>query len=386
MEIITGTKEDLSHMIAKAYRQLEKCDNLIDKYALADYISQLHDNLGVLTATDTRLDSRRCFGALRKQKKYYDYIDSLFDKLDENFVKYKKFHYDFFGEITDINNENLEDLVGLAYSDGSTDIGQEEFYEMFFEFLKEYGLEDRFDRFISSRRIFNKPLSLENGYFGSVLHNPLNYESSIMFCGFEYNINYLLTLAHEFGHTYDLGNIKGNNAGARNLEYSYSSPYGEVISSMFEKLFYDYLFKKKYRLEQLTDQAIDHVFANKEHVLSMYMLTLLDDDTIWEGPGDVSSDVILSQDLSHFEDEEQVKFIVENCTFDTWKDQAYAYGDVLSTILKENVKEEGLDSELMRTFMSERTKLFRPEFIVDNGFSPSAYQKIYTRDVERLKK
>ena len=386
MEIITGKKEDLSRMIVLAYRQLENCENLVDKYALADYINHLHENLNQLNGTDTRLDTRRCFGSLKKQKKYYDYIDSLFDKLDENFVKYKKFHSEFIGEIVDINNESLEDLVGLPYSNDSSDISKEEFYEMFFDFLKEYSLEDRFDKFISNKRIFNRPLFLENGYFGSVLHNPLSRESSIMFCGFEYNINYLMTLAHEFGHTYDLGEIIGEDSGVRNLKYSYFSPYGEVISSMFEKLFYDYLFKKKYRIEQLNDQAIDHMFFNKERMLLMYILTLLSDDVIWEGPGDVSKDIILSSILPYFDDFDQVKFIVENSSFDTWKDQAYAYGDVLSTVLKERVKEEGLDNELMRRFMSERINLFNPDFIVNNGFTADQYKKIYVKDVNRLKK
>ncbi len=386
MEIITGTQEELRKMINKAYKRIEKCTDKIQRYALIDYVSQLHDMMSVMTGSCEQLDQVRCLGSYKKQRKYYDYLDSLFDKLDENFIRYRNFHNDLFDDVLGIQEDVLTEFLGMEYSDGSTEISKEEFYQYFFEFLQTYGLEKRFDRFIENKRLFSRPLLEDDRFYGCCLHDPIQYDSSIFFCDFKYNLQYLLTMAHEFGHTYDLSKIKGQDAAMRNLRYSYSSAYGEVISMMFEKLFYDYLFDKKYRVEQVKDLALDHNIACNQNVLSMYMLTLLSNETIFEGPGDVAKTEILMQVAPYFEDPKEIEWFVEARNFDTWKDPAYAYGEFLSTILKENVKEEGLDSEIMRTFNKEKTKLFNPQFVVDNGFSVDSYQKIYRRDAKRLKK
>ena len=61
MEIITGTKEELRKMIDDAYLRLERCKNIIDRYAMADYISQLHDLISMVTGEEEGLDKKRCF-------------------------------------------------------------------------------------------------------------------------------------------------------------------------------------------------------------------------------------------------------------------------------------------------------------------------------------
>lgn len=386
MEIITGTKEELRKIIDDAYLRLERCKNIIDRYAMADYISQLHDLMSMMSGEEEGLDQIRCFGRYRKQKKYYDYLDSLFDKLDENFCKYKSFHSEMFGEIIDIHDEGLDVFLGTKYSSGSVDMTKEEFYEYFFEFLKQYGLESRFDRFIEKRRIFNRSIEEGDRFAGCCLHDPIKKDSSIAFCGFQYNIPYLTALAHEFGHTYDLSKIKGDNLGYKNLIYSYQSPYGEVVAMLFEKLFYDYLFDKKYRLEQVKDLMIDNRFVNRQNVMAMYILTLLDDEQIFIGPGELPKEIILEQVRPYFENDDEINWFVGVRKFDTWKEQAYGYGEIISTIMKENVKEEGLNSELMRTFMSNRFNMFDPKFVLDNGFEPNNYQKVFQKDLARIKK
>ncbi len=386
MEIITGTEKDLRRIIDEAYLRLERCKDLVDRYAMADYISQLHDLMSMMTGEKESLDQIRCFGRYRKQKKYYDYIDGLFDKLDDNFCRYKRFHNELFGEIIDIHDEGLNEFWGSKYSSGSTEMSKEEFYEYFFDFLKHYGLESSFDKFIEKRRIFDRPVEENDRFFGCCIHDPIKKESIISFCGFQYNISYLTALAHEFGHVYDVGKIKGDNLGLKNLRYSYTSPYGEVISMMFEKLFYDYLFEKKYRLEQVKDLAIDSMFINRQNVMAMYLLTLLDDELIHVGPGDLPKDVILQQVKSFFANDDEIDWFVGVRKFDTWKEQAYGYGELMSTILKENVKEEGLNSDLMRTFMSNRFNVFSPDFVLDNGFNTNSYQKIYQKELSRVKK
>ena len=110
------------------------------------------------------------------------------------------------------------------------------------------------------------------------------------------------------------------------------------------------------------------------------------DEHIWQGPGELPKEVILEQVRSYFENDDEIDWFVGVRKFDTWKEQAYGYGEIISTIMKENVKEEGLNSELMRTFMSNRFNMFDPKFVLDNGFEPNNYQKVFQKDLARIKK
>ena len=384
MEIITGDAIELRKMIDSAYRKSRKCRSSISKFAMADYISQLHDLHNLMTGSNDELDQLRCLGSYRKTKKYYEYIDSLFDRLDENFVRYKKFHNEMFGQIIDIHDEGLSKFWGSEYSSGSTDMTKEEFFEYFFEFLKQYKLENMFDRFISNKRIFNRPFSSEEKFYGSCLQEPFGSDTLISFCDFHYSLPYLITLAHEFGHVYDLAKLKGDALPKKSMNYYYTSAYGEVVSMMFEKLFYDYLFDKKYRIKQVRDLSIDYHFANRQNVMAMYILTLLSDEMIWNDPGEIDRNIMLQRVSPFFESDEEISWFIGVRDFDTWKDQVYSYGEVISTILKENVKKEGLNSQLMASFMNGRCNSFHPDFMLNNGFVPESYQKVYSKDISRL--
>ena len=49
----------------------------------------------------------------------------------------------------------------------------------------------------------------------------------------------MLTLAHEFGHVYDLNSFSGDAQDYN--RYVYMSFYHEIVSKLFEKLFIEYL-------------------------------------------------------------------------------------------------------------------------------------------------
>ena len=51
-----------------------------------------------------------------------------------------------------------------------------------------------------------------------------------------------------------------------------------------------------------------------------------------------------------------------------------------------NIHKNGFDGKMMRKFMNLRTGHFDPELFEDNGFEIEDYQKVYKRDVLRLKK
>ena len=207
-----------------------------------------------------------------------------------------------------------------------------------------------------------------------------------MLCDFEYTIPYLLTLGHEFGHTYDLNKLSRKELDTY-MRLSYSSIYGETISMMFEKLFYDFLFKKKYRLDDVKEIYTEFTFEGKNYALDTFILSLLDDKTIRELSFDtVSRNDILQQVKSSFTRLDELEDHLSDRRLDTWKTPLYAYGDYFSTILKDNVQNEGLDSKMMRKFFDIRTKDFSPLVLEDCGFDMDTYQKVYKKDISRLKK
>ena len=386
MEIITGDEHDLRQLINGAYQRIDRSSTNIERYALADYLAQLHEAERAMTGKKSELDYERCFGSKSKYRKYSKYLDSLFGRLDSEFIKFKGYHQSHFDTMLAINDDALEELVDDVYCEEYSTISRGEFLQYFFEFLSEYGLEAQFDKFISGRKIFNRPFNEGEKYAGTVLHDPLKHRSSIFLCDFEYTIPYLLTLGHEFGHTFDLNKFNKKDVDAY-MRYSYSSIYGETMAMVFEKLFYDFLFRKKYRINDVKENYSEFVFEDKNYVLDGYILSLLPEDVIIR----LSCDGVSSRDVvqlvkDSFTRLDELERHLDERKLDTWKTPLYAYGDYFSTILKNDIQEEGFDCRLMREFFDLRTKEFNPGLLNDVGFDMDTYQKVYTRDVSRLKK
>lgn len=386
MDIITGTKDDLRQLINGAYQRLRHTDNNIEKYVLIDYLAQLHELESAITGEESEFDGARARLSNSKQRRYMKYMDSLFNRLDDEFIKFKEYHRDHFDAMLAINDDELENIVDNVYVSEYSPMSKEEFCEYFFEFLSEYGLEEYFDKLISGRKIFNRPLDEKAMYAGNVLYDPTKKRSSMVLCDFEYTVPYLLTMGHELGHVVDLSKLNKKEFDTY-MRYSYSSVYGETISMIFEKLFYDFLFKKRYRIDEVKEIYSEFSFEGKKYILDGYLLSLLDDQTIRRLPFDCVSDQdILKEVDEFFIREDELLNHLEGRRLSTWKTPLYGYGDYFSTILKDNIHNEGFDSRLMRKFMELRTGEFNPDLLEDIGFELSNYQMIYKRDISRLKK
>lgn len=386
MNIISGNEHDLRQLIEGVYRRLDYCKDNVERYALIDYLYQLHEAERAMTGKKSVVNEARVFRTNSQARKYTRYIDSLFGKLDDEFIKFKSYHQDHFDTMLAINDGELEGLEDIVFSDGYKTMSKEEFYEYFYEFLKEYKLESFFDKFITGRKIFNRPLNEDEKYAGTVLHDPRKKRSSIVLCDFEYTVPYLLTLGHEFGHTFDLSKLSKKDID-RYMRYSYSSVYGETMSIVFEKLFYDFLFRKKYRLDDLKEIYTEFSFEGKNYVLDGYILSLLDDQSIRNLQFDaVSDEEILKQISPYFTRIDELEDHIDGRSLSTWKTPLYGYGDYFSTILKDSIQHDGFDSRLMRRFMDIRTGGFDPEEIEYGDFGMENYKKIYKKDISRLKK
>lgn len=386
MNIITGNQEDLKILIDGAYQRLRRSKDSFEKYALIDYLTELHGLESALTGKNVSFDERRANLSNSQQRKYLKYISYLFGRLEDEFIKFKDCHNEIFGTMLTINDSILDEVVEDCYADDYTIMSEEEFCEYFFEFLKEYKLEEYFDKLITGRKIYNRELNDSHRNPGNVIHDPIKKRSSVVMGGFEYSVPYLLNLGHELGHVVDLSKLNRKDL-EKYLNYSYSSVYGEVVSTLFEKLFYDFLFRKKYRIDEVKEIYSEFLFENKNYVLDGYILSLLEDTDIRKlSVNGLSNGEIIKKVESSFMRLDEIEYHLDGRVLSTWNTPLYAYGDYFSTVLKDDVQKNGFDGKMMRKFMALRTGEFDSELFEDIGFEFDNYQKVYKKDVSRLKK
>lgn len=386
MNIITGTKDDLKILIDGAYQRLRRSKDKFEKYALIDYLTELHGLESGLTGENVSFDERRAMLSNSQQRKYSKYMDYLFGRLDDEFIKFRDCHNEIFGTMLTINDDILDSVVEDCYAEDYTLMSEDEFCEYFLEFLKEYKLEEYFDKLITGRKIYSRELNDSHRVPGNVIHDPIKKRSTVVMGGFEYSVPYLLNLGHELGHVVDLSKLNKKDLETY-LNYSYSSVYGEVVSSIFEKLFYDFLFRKKYRLDEVKEVYSEFLFENKNYILDGYIISLLEDMDIRKlSLNGLSNEEILKKIESSFTRLDEIAYHLDGRILSTWNTPLYAYGDYFSTVLKDDVHKNGFDGKMMRKFMNLRTGHFDPELFEDNGFEIEDYQKVYKRDALRLKK
>ena len=129
------------------------------------------------------------------------------------------------------------------------------------------------------------------------------------------------------------------------------------------------------------------MFENKNYVLDGYILSLLEDTDIRKlSVNGLSNGEIIKKVESSFMRLDEIEYHLDGRVLSTWNTPLYAYGDYFSTVLKDDVQKNGFDGKMVRKFMALRTGEFDPELFEDIGFEFDNYQKVYKKDVSRLKK
>jgi len=64
----------------------------------------------------------------------------------------------------------------------------------------------------------------------------------------------------------------------------------------------------------------------------------------------------------------------------------YTYGDILSMFLCDDIEKNGFSLDILKDFMNNRTNLFDENYILESGFSPYEYVKLYNNEIQFIKK
>ena len=199
MEIITGTEEELRDMLEGVYQRRNKCKLLEDEYALTNYIIKLRQTLKLMTGNE----SFQIIDNTKKYKKFYQYLRELIDKEKEEFIKHKVIHNYNSNQLLDITEEELSEIINTKFVEDYSLMTKNEFYQYLFEFVKNYGLEKEFDKFMKSGKIFNRAYDLNDTSLGETIYDPTKRKANMVFSEFERTLPYLAAFSHEFGYVYD---------------------------------------------------------------------------------------------------------------------------------------------------------------------------------------
>lgn len=358
------------------------------RFALYNYIQNL---LRVLREIGSNYTMRKSdiFKDLKMYQKFQKQ-EKLYKKMfNDNFCFYKDFFADYLNDIL-VRTEPLfyKYIEDNEYSLENDEFSEKEFLDIFCDFCNKLGIGYLFDNVVDGKILsFDRKIT-DGNYLGLMIHNPLNGKSHILVDDFSYNIDSMFTLAHEMGHVYDVSFFDSKLNVSKYNDYMYKSLNVEVLSKLFEKLLLDYLIDNNIKKNVVIDKLIDSFIVEHDYIYSLYVLSLLDDRYIDSDRYlDISKDRLLDLVSKYFEDKKEVYDTIKNNDFLLIDDAVYAYGEIISLFLEDDVRDCSLsNSFLFNKFMDERFLEFSDNFMEINGFSPSKYQELYEKRLKLIKK
>ena len=363
--IASENPRKLINKLAIAKRQLKNARTREERMAISNYLYLLDDSIANVSPEYTPSD-KLAFLPDEENKELDRKFEDHNNKMIRNFIEYKDFHKAFLEKVYKKTGSARKKIIEDEYS-GVTELSEEEFYNIFFDFINKIGLAKYFDKFIKTKRIYNTNNNDDKSRLGYTLFNPI-------------------TLAHEFGHVWDLTRTNWN-ADEWNT-FFYQSFYGEVIPKTFERLFIDHLVENNLYIPEAKDELFDRHNMNYEFVLASYVVSLIPDIYLIDGSYErMPHSKIYKLVERNFHKKNQIRRFINKCDDIEVKDlYQYAYGDIISMILREEVRDSSFSLDVLSEFTQYRSKPFNPEVLEKFKVTPDRYVKLYKKDIELLTK
>ena len=149
-----------------------------------------------------------------------------------------------------------------------------------------------------------------------------------------------------------------------------------------------FLINNGIKKELAQDKLVDFVDLNHDFLLQAYLLSVLDEDFLRQGKHlDSNPDELAKKVKKHFLDEQEIRNFIERVgDFDLSDTYNYAYGDIVSLFLCEEVEQVGFTGDLLRHFDLNKTKPFDPEFLRECGFGPDNYTELFKKELKLVRK
>lgn len=381
---IKDTKK-LRKLVTDAHIQLKNARSLEERLAIANYLGNLYSSIICMGDVNFKFNKNHSFGG---GKKRYDEImgglDEYSDAFILDFLHNKKFHNAYFGEILPEYEEELVDLGSLTF-DEDPKLSRKDFLAILSEFMNSLGQKDLFDKYYSGH-IYSSVIGQSEGNLGFTLYNPISKDTDLFVRKLQYDINSLNTLVHEIGHGFDLS-VLDDGIESYN-RYFYLSVFGEVISKLYERLLFRFLVKNNICANSAKDKYVDFSIISHDYFLMTYLLSSLEDILLKSDKYiDCDSEYLASKVEEFVLDKKDIiEFFDRMGEIDLSESLSYAYGDVISLFLCDDVEKAGFTSDSFRDFLKERADFFNPDYLKRNGFGPKEYIKLYKDECRFVKK
>ena len=394
-KILSDSPKNLLEKLEIARRQVNNAKNREELLAILGYIYLLEDAIGRVFP-DFAIPSSMSNNS--KKDKAIDKKYSMHEeKMLNNFLEYKEFHKKLFEGLQKTTSHQIKRMKALKEKEEAKEkeetkekepsiISEADFYSILFDFMNKLGLSKTYDKFVKNKRIYSSQVELIDGVDGYTLCNPFSKDSDIFVDRMQYNIISMITLAHEFGHVYDINHFDGDIESYN--KFIYESYNDEVISKTFESLFVDYLIENNILIDESTHQLYTMLDNNYEFILASYIIALIPEKYLIEGTYyNLTPTKVNKLVERYFSRNTPIRKFINKCSnFDIHETFRYAYGDIFSLFLKNRIKEDNYSLEPVKEFIKLREDSFSPDIFKKMNMDKKTYIKLYKKDIELLKK
>ena len=271
---------------------------------------------------------------------YYDQLALFLDGLKNPFINSKDFHSWYIGEIYSILTK--DNCSPHDYS--HTFFSEEKFFCLLGEFLETYNIKELFNDIVADGRLY-RAYTAELG--GLNLCCPLNHKCKILLETKQLDVDAMECMVHEIGHAY-YRSFAYKDMRHYNLSVYSQSLLSESLPIGFETLLLRFLLDRNMYVEE-----IKNIFLKRR---------------LWSME---SMEIVSSSSLS-------LEIIINNLI--------YAYGFILSFFFVEAALKDGLNNSVTRFIIEHRSNLFDGDLLLEQGFTPDNFAKVYTKHFEMFKK
>lgn len=383
--LIQDEPKNLYEKLELAKKQLKNATSKAEKIALSGYICNLYDLIRLTSSEFVSPGFKSIYGSKKNIHMCEKKIDEYERKMLKSYVAMKDFHHTFFEELYRSLGRIRRNIIEGEYAP-ATDLSEDDVFNIFYEFMNKIGQAKYFDKYVRDERIHSIKVPKKDTSLGSTVFNPITKDSDIFLVTMDNQPYLMKTLAHEFGHVYDLNHF--NDELKKYNKYFYQSFNAEAVSKTFERLFIDFLLENNIIFDEAKDLLFDIHDENFECLTTTYIISLLPDVYLLDGSYlNLKKKEIFRLVENHFERKKRIdKFINKRDNFEIGDKYRYAYGDVYSLFLKEMIKDNDYKLDCLEEFFSFRSEAFAPYMLDRLGITTDRYVKLYKKDIELLTK
>ena len=317
---------------------------------------------------------------------YSKYAEDAEKAVQKHFIEEKDFHLRYTDEILYLTSKESEALHHIPTDSFMKPISKKASRDILNSFLEKYEIIDFYEQLYKRRNIHSMNKIADRYTTGLALYNPLCQETDLFIRKEKNSLHDLEVIIHELGHAFDEAyNTPSCEEYNSILHMSY---YTEVVSALLERLFLRYLINENIEKEQAQQLLLRFEKENFLILLGSNAWGLFDDKFILNNRFQhCSNKTIIKKLQPYFNNPKRLMSVINDMrNYDFTEIHQYAYGNILSLIMSDEIEADGLLNERLEYFLQHRKPLVLEELLRNDDFHPKIYAKNYKKETNLIKK